>query len=285
LAIDLKELLYESPCWDDIRVCTWFIDVYRGKLLKLKNGCVNEFYTFNFLLTSVNLCESNRLILTSRDEIFLFNPETHEIQLLHKFIFKDKFMRLNDCKVSYKGELIFSYFEDNSPRNQKGSVGIFGMRDLSRILYENLFFTPNGIVHDGLNEILWLADTSRGLIYQVDSKRPVSKNTYFGSEVIKVIKVDSSKGRPDGGNLDANGNYWVALHGGARVGAWNLSGEMIAEILLSKARPTMVCFGGINLDRMDISFKFTGDDNSMSESILSKPSETIGRMTYKFLDC
>lgn len=284
MVIDRKEFLYESPCWDDVRVCTWFVDVYRGRLLKLEANCIKEHFEFNSILTSVNICKSNRLILTSQNEIFLFDPETFEIQVLQKFFFENQNMRLNDCKVSDKGELIFSYFEDKKPRNLKGSIGIFVMSGSIRVLYENLFFTPNGIAFDGANQILWCADTGSGQIYQIDLKQHFSNNIRFGSEVINVIKVDPLIGRPDGGNLDALGNYWVALHGGGRVGVWNPSGEMIGETSLFEARPTMVCFSGVNLDQIDVTFKLTNEEGPVNVGILRKPSGATGKMTYKFWD-
>jgi sugar lactone lactonase YvrE len=187
--------------------------------------------------------------------------------------------------VTNKGELIFSYFEDKKPRVLKGSIGIFGMGGSIKMLYENQFFTPNGIAFDGNNEELWCADTGSSLIYKINFKKNLFNNCKFGSEVIKVIKVDSIMGRPDGANLDAFGNYWVALHDGGRLGIWSPNGKMIGQLMLLEAKPTMVCFSGELLDKIDVTFKCLNEEDSAMTGILSKPSGISGGINYKFWDC
>ena len=279
-----EEILYESPCWDDVRNCTWFVDVYRGRLLKLETDTIKEFFKFNFILTSVNLCESNRLILTSQNIIFLFDPETLKLKKLHQFSFENSDMRINDCKVSNKGELIFSYFEDRKPRDLKGSIGIFEMCGSIRMLYVNQFVTPNGIALDGSSGVLWCADTGRSNIYQIDLKSHSSNGIEFGSEVIKLIQIDPFIGRPDGANLDALGNYWVALHGGGRLGILSPNGDLINEFTFLEPNPTMVCFSGAELNKIDITFKLHNEENCTKTGIFRQSSGTVGRLTHKFLD-
>ena len=54
-------------------------------------------------------------------------------------------------------------------------------------------------------------------------------------------------GRPDGGAVDAEGNYYVAMFEGARVVKLSPSGELLATLAVPAPCPTMPCFGGADL--------------------------------------
>ena len=51
-------------------------------------------------------------------------------------------------------------------------------------------------------------------------------------------------GRPGGAAVDRNGNYWVAMHEGARVLCLSPQGQRLAELATPAQCPTAVCFGG-----------------------------------------
>lgn len=57
-------------------------------------------------------------------------------------------------------------------------------------------------------------------------------------------------GRPDGAAVDSQGNYWVAMFEGARVLQLSPAGELLAEIATPMMCPTMVCFGGDDLQTL-----------------------------------
>ncbi|MDP2817315.1 MAG: SMP-30/gluconolactonase/LRE family protein [Polaromonas sp.] len=57
-------------------------------------------------------------------------------------------------------------------------------------------------------------------------------------------------GRPDGAAVDSQGNYWVAMFEGARVLKLSPAGELLAEIVTPMMCPTMVCFGGDDLQTL-----------------------------------
>ena len=53
-------------------------------------------------------------------------------------------------------------------------------------------------------------------------------------------------GRPDGSAVDVQGNYYVAMHEGARL-KLSPAGELLADIAVPAQCPTMPCFGGADL--------------------------------------
>ena len=57
-------------------------------------------------------------------------------------------------------------------------------------------------------------------------------------------------GRPDGAAVDSQGNYWVAMFEGARVLKLSPAGVLLADIPTPVQCPTMVCFGGDDLQTL-----------------------------------
>ncbi len=57
-------------------------------------------------------------------------------------------------------------------------------------------------------------------------------------------------GRPDGAAVDKLGRYWVAMYEGARVVCLSPNGELLAEYPTPAQCPTMVCFGGRDLQTL-----------------------------------
>ena len=51
-------------------------------------------------------------------------------------------------------------------------------------------------------------------------------------------------GRPDGGAVDVQGNYYVAMFEGKRILKFSPAGELLVEIPTPAQCPTMPCFGG-----------------------------------------
>jgi sugar lactone lactonase YvrE len=55
---------------------------------------------------------------------------------------------------------------------------------------------------------------------------------------------------PDGAAVDAHGNYWIAMYGTGKICVISAQGEKIDEIFLPVSQPTMIAFGGEDLDKL-----------------------------------
>ena len=62
----------------------------------------------------------------------------------------------------------------------------------------------------------------------------------------------AGNGRPDGAAVDVEGCYWTALLGGHRIARLSPTGETLAEYALPVRCPTMVCFGGEDMQTLYI---------------------------------
>ena len=280
-----KEYLFESPCWDPIRHCVWFANVYQGELWHLKSGIASVFYKFSGLISSINLCKSGKLLITSQNQIFIFNPNLFTSQVLHQFSFDGQpYIRINDCKVLPSGELIYSVFSELKPRPMHGSIGIFSFKNGARELINRQFITPNGIASNPVDDLFWISDTGQSKIYQYYYSAIISQK--FDSEIKpkKVIEVSKEHGRPDGASLDLKGNYWVALLGHGMVGCWSSQGSLLSLIPLKAEKPTMTIFCGQSLELGLVTKKVVAEDGEELNGFEYFSPSVCGQPAFYFED-
>jgi len=68
-----------------------------------------------------------------------------------------------------------------------------------------------------------------------------------------VVRVPEAMGLPDGMEVDREGNRWVGHWGGNAVRCWSpRTGECLAEVHVPCSQVTSCCFGGPDLDRLDL---------------------------------
>jgi len=96
------------------------------------------------------------------------------------------------------------------------------------------------------NGLCWAPDGT--VIYFADSLAGVVERAPFDVEtgragVFKAFATVRDRA-PDGAVTDAQGNYWCAVWGGARVDGFDAQGQHIASIPVPAPQPTCPAFGG-----------------------------------------
>ena len=81
---------------------------------------------------------------------------------------------------------------------------------------------------------IWVSD------YDCETGTPSEPNVFFDTNQVK--------GRPDGGTIDAEGNYWQAGIEGWQLYQISPAGEVIQTIDVPIEKPSKPMFGGQNLD-------------------------------------
>jgi sugar lactone lactonase YvrE len=236
------------------------------------------------LVTSINLCKSGKLVITSKNQIISFDPDTRRTNILHQFNFEDPSYRLNDCKVSDCGKLLYSYFSDALPRQQHGSIGIYTKLEGAVEILPKKFITPNGIVTSMRDNIFWVSDTGKSQIYQYPYSLIANTNCDFRKLPLKVIDVLPGYGRPDGASIDESGNYWVALLEGRAVGCWSKDAELLSLIKLKAKIPTMPIFWGQSLSKGLATLRYMNGSRDKSSSLEEFFPKAAGKSVVYFED-
>jgi sugar lactone lactonase YvrE len=98
----------------------------------------------------------------------------------------------------------------------------------------------NGPAFTADGSLMYVADTSAGLIYACDVD-PHTGNL-FGQRIF--AEVPPPDGSPDGMTVDDAGRLWVALWDGRAVRCYRPDGSIEATLPVPAQRPTCVGFGG-----------------------------------------
>jgi sugar lactone lactonase YvrE len=108
------------------------------------------------------------------------------------------------------------------------------------------FLVGNGIAFSPDDTRMYLADSRDETVwvYDFDLRQGQASNRR------RFFSTANMVGRVDGAACDRDGNYWCALvHGGA-VACISPQGRLLERIALPLQHPTMVAFGGDDLDRL-----------------------------------
>ena len=89
---------------------------------------------------------------------------------------------------------------------------------------------PNGPTFLPGGESFLLADSPRGVIYEVLASSPAERRVFAQVE----------GGSPDGIHVDGEGHVWNAVWGGSRVDVYDRSGALLHSIEVPASQPTSV---------------------------------------------
>ncbi|HEX4377549.1 MAG TPA: SMP-30/gluconolactonase/LRE family protein [Steroidobacteraceae bacterium] len=120
---------------------------------------------------------------------------------------------------------------------------------------------PNGLAWNANDDTMYVAHSQQGIIYAYEFDASIGR---LGKRRI-FATVPRELGVPDGGTIDAEGGYWSALHGGARLRRYRADGELDFDLPLPVSLPTMCAFGGPRYDTLYITSASAGMDAAQRE--------------------
>jgi sugar lactone lactonase YvrE len=153
----------------------------------------------------------------------------------------------NDGKCDRAGRFWAGTMYEPQPRNQK-TASLYRLDpDLSCHKMEEGIGTSNCLAWSPDNRTMYYGDTRRGVVwaYDFDLHSGTIENR---RDFLNLGDV----GRPDGAAVDEEGFYWLAVADSSRVFRFDPNGKVEREICLPVTLPTMVAFGGEDLDMLYI---------------------------------
>lgn len=106
------------------------------------------------------------------------------------------------------------------------------------------FTVPNGMAWSPDNKTFYISDSRRNTVFAYDydfSKGDIANPRTF-------ISTENIPARVDGATVDRDGCYWCAHIHGWEVAQYDPDGTLMRTIKLPIQHPSMVCFGGPDLD-------------------------------------
>ncbi len=241
------DVLGEAPQWHAMQQRLYWVDAFAPAIRRLDpaTGEVQS-YALPFDIGSFVFCRDGSLVAGTRagfQHVALHDGAAH-CETLADPLAHDRRLMLNDGKCDRRGRYwcasVHSDFVGRSAELYRFDATMRAVRmDGGFIIGNGIAFSPDDrrmYLADSRDETVWVYDfdLERG---ELSGKRP-----FFSTRDLE--------GRVDGATCDRDGNYWCALVHGAAIACISPAGRMIERIALPVKHPTMVAFGGPELDRL-----------------------------------
>lgn len=252
--------LGESPFWHPHEQTLYWVDIAGSQILRANvyMGTVQA-WPMPSEPGCIAPAASGGLVIALRSGVFRAQEWGGALQCIATLDYDPTTVRANDGKCDAQGRLwVGSYDETKSAR----AAALYcidgrGPGPAQVTCKAKDALTGNGLAWSPDGSTLYWADTSRHQIdaWDMDSLTArLSRRRMFCHFDPKPDGWSSDRGgyggRPDGAAVDVEGNYFVAMYEGARVCKFAANGQLLAEMATPVQCPTMVSFGGEDLQTL-----------------------------------
>lgn len=241
----------ESPLWHNDTLYWVDIDGFAVHRLHPASG-QHRLWPMASEPSALAISSNGGLIVALRAGVMHLNTDSGELTAIAGAPYDTATTRFNDGKTDAAGRFwIGTIYE---PRDKPAADMYVLDKGELRLAWPANVVNSNGLAFSPDNTVLYHADTAGHKVarYAFDA----ATGTVSAPQVLHQFSSDKSApdygGRPDGAAVDADGNYWVALFEGGRVVKLSPSGAILEEIALPARCPTMVTFGGDDLQTLYI---------------------------------
>ena len=149
---------------------------------------------------------------------------------------------MNDGGCDRQGRFLAASMNGEEPRRANGGCWRLNA-DLSVEKLDDGLSIGNGIAFSPPGDRFYLADTTAEMVWVRDYD-PETGSIGPRRDFVSLAALD---GQPDGATVDAQGGYWLAAVGGARLYRFEPDGKLDITVEIPTRRPTRPMFGGADL--------------------------------------
>jgi sugar lactone lactonase YvrE len=250
LLVDCRNQLGEGCFWDPRDASLWWTDIERSCVYRrTENGEVTRHQLpgrAGFILPR----SGEGFVIGFPKQIVRTNSDFSVFEKLHDVEVDLPQTRSNDATVDPYGGVVFGTFDETHDMAARRPIAsLYRLSPdgkLSKLLGD--ITTSNGLAFSPDGEIMHFADTAVGVIRRFR----VESNFSSFEEISPLADADVAAGRPDGGTVDADGNYWSARVWGGCAVRFDPQGRVTAEVKLPTKGPTCVALGSPDLKTLFI---------------------------------
>lgn len=236
--------------WSADEACLWWVDVTGRRLLRSRasDGAAEE-WPMPEEIGFTALAAHGGVVVGLESGLFAFDPESGSLRPLLPL--QAEGVRFNDATTDRTGRLWAGTMD---LRNERAVGQLLRIDvDLEVTVIERGMRTPNGLAVDEERGRLYYSDTHREVRTIWTAEFDVRSGDVGERNVLAV--ADGSAGRPDGGALDADGNYWSVGVDGGRIHVFEPGGARAFDCATPMHDPTKIAFGGPGLSRIYLTSK------------------------------
>lgn len=254
----------ESPVWDARTGHLWWVDIQSPAIHRTDPRRQKiESWSMPSDVGSMGLCRSGRVLVSLRNGVHVFDPESGGLELLADVEPNHPRNRLNDGKTSPEGRFLVGSMDDTPDKVAGAALHSVAADHSHQRLREGLFVS-NGLAWSPDGRSLWHSDSRQARIWISD----YDPETGRVGPAREVAHVANETGRPDGAAVDAEGGYWSAGVSAGVLNRWLPDRTLDRSIRLPVKWPTMPCFGGPDLRTLYVTSLRKDGDGPVEGSLL-----------------
>lgn len=249
LLVDARAEAGESPWWSAHEECLYWVDIHGKRIHRFdpRAGADREWGTPD-LVTFVATHRQGGLVVALRDRLCHVDLADGIYRELAR-IPVPVGGRLNDGTIDPRGRVVIGTMCAPDATDASGALFVVDVDgSCARIL--DGFRTVNGLAFAPDGRTLYVSDSHAAVRrvwacdYDIEHAR-IDRRRVF-------IDTRGLRGRPDGGCVDVDGCYWMAVVDGCSVLRFDAGANIVGEVRLPVEKPSKAAFGGADLGDMFI---------------------------------
>lgn len=265
----------ESPLWDETRRCLWWVEIDRCVIHRYDPvTTVDEAIEVPGSVGAVGLATRGRLVVALDDGVWLLDPAAGlaSFERVCEIEANNPRTRANDGAAAPDGTYWIGTMAVDA------SAGAGALYNIDHAGLSTRVLSPVSIS----NGIDWLSETEAiyvdSLTHSID-RISIDPQTRACVRRATLVRIRPEDGMPDGLTIDAEGSFWVAIHGGGEVRRYSLDGALLDSIMVPAKGTTSCAFGGGDLRELYITaMDLTGADGGLYRSRV----DAQGRAPFRF---
>jgi len=240
------DILGESPLWDGLSRCLYWVDIRRPALRRLDpaTGRVDT-WPMPGLVGSIALADDGRLLVALARSIDLFDPQAGTLQPFAAVPALPQDHRFNDGRCDRQGRFWVGTM-NNITRAPEGVLWRLDGNGCLQPMREGICI-PNSLAFSPDGRTMYFADSLRYALYAHN----YDPHMGLPSEP-RVLATTVPPGFPDGSTVDDQGCVWNAEFNAHRVVRYAPDGRVLRVIDLPVRMPTCCAFGDDDLGTLYI---------------------------------
>lgn len=256
--VESRDLLGESPVWDDRDDSLWWVDILGRRLHRLLPGQGEHTrWPLPAQVGAIGLRESGGLVVATREGFGRYVPGDAGIAMIAAPLAGTPDVRFNDGRCDRRGRFWSGTVQE---KRVVGGAQLFRLDREGRCerMIDGLTVT-NALAWSPDGRTMYYADSHPREIYACEFDEDaglIGRRRLFA-------KWADDWGQPDGATVDVDGCLWIAaIHGGA-VLRCTPDGRVDRRIPMPALQPTSCTFGGAGMATLFVTSARRDHDDAM----------------------
>ncbi|HMS95227.1 MAG TPA: SMP-30/gluconolactonase/LRE family protein [Tabrizicola sp.] len=231
--------LGEGPLWHPMRGQLFWFDILGQRMLSVEKGEQRQ-WRFPEMVSAAGWVDRDMLLIAGERDLFLFDVETEETHSLIELESDNRTTRSNDGRADPYGGF---WIGTMGRKAEKGAGAIYRYyRGELRRLFGDITIS-NAICFSPDGRTAHFTDTVTHRVMRV----ALDSTGWPQGEPEVFLDLTHDPSGPDGAVVDAQGLFWLAQWGAARVSAFAPDGSLVRHVAFDAPQTSCPAFGGPGL--------------------------------------